>query len=90
MPSNNDWKRKETLDGVVVEYRPRTQRRLSPGRSAGLMEDRIHLRLPLEDLHCGAWVSTREGNAQRLWVVEAINGGAGDGCIELTLAPMAP
>ena len=63
---------------------------LSTVTSCSPPEDRIRLRLPEQDLRCGDWISTWEGDLQRLWVVEAINTGAGDGCIELTLAPKRP
>lgn len=47
----------------------------------------LHLRLAINDLHCGRWVSTRQGDTEQLWVVQSLTTGAGDGCMELTLAP---
>lgn len=96
MRSSSDRGSHERLGGVVVEYRPSSRARLSvdrPVRSLSQVpepahdQDRVHIRLALQDLHCGAWISIREGHLQRLWVVEAISSGNGDGCVELTLAP---
>jgi hypothetical protein len=81
-------------DDVVVEYRPRAKGRLSLHRAVrsigpAIVPDdvRFHIRLAVQDLRCGAWISTREGPVERLWSIEAITTGTSDGCIELTLTP---
>lgn len=56
-------------------------------RAAAPTTDLLVVRLPLEDLHSGSWISTREGDAERLWVVQLVTPGAGDGCVELALVP---
>lgn len=90
MLDKNEANGGENVDGVVVQDRMRTHGRLALVNTTAnpcSQEDRIQLRLTGQDLRCGAWVSTREGDVQRLWVVEAIMTGAGDGCVELTLRP---
>jgi hypothetical protein len=92
--SNSDLNHHDHFDGVVVAYRPRAKGRLSLDRAvrpvgpAPVPDDgRVHIRLAVQDLRCGAWISTREGHLERLWAVEAISTGMGDGCVELTLVP---
>lgn len=92
--STSELNHHDPFDGVVVACRPRAKGRLSLDRAirpnvlATLPDDgRVHIRLAIPELRCGAWISTREGQFERLWVVEAISTGAGDGCVELTLVP---
>lgn len=56
-------------------------------RVAAPASDLLYMRLSLDDLHSGAWISTRQGDTERLWIVQLVTPGAGDGCVELTLAP---
>lgn len=92
--SISELNHQERLEGVVVQYRPRAKGRLSlnqavlPLRPVSLPDSQdVHIRLAVRDLRCGAWISTREGHVERLWVIAAITTGSGDGCVELTLTP---
>lgn len=94
MRSTSELNHQHRLEGIVVQYRPRAKGRLSlnqavqPIRPAVVQDPvRVQIRLSVRDLRCGAWISTREGHVERLWVVEAITTGSGDGCVELTLSP---
>lgn len=47
----------------------------------------LTVRLSVADLTCGGVISIKQGTAHRLWVVDHVMEGAGDGCMELTLRP---
>jgi len=58
--------------------------------AAALLTSRpLVLRLNVAGLQAGRLVSTQQGGASCLWMVESVTDGAGDGCVEVTLRAQA-
>lgn len=47
----------------------------------------MRMRLCAADLVPGGLVCIEQGSTRRLWVVQSVTEGAGDGCVELSLIP---
>jgi len=72
-----------TVEGVDIPralprviYLPGHRVTAAQARVAAPASDLLHVPLSLDDLHSGGWISTREGDTERLWVVQLVTPGA--------------
>jgi hypothetical protein len=69
------------MEAQQVQLRPVTLRR----RTVAMTARPLILRLNATGLEAGRLISTQQGSACCLWMVESVTDGAGDGCVEVTL-----
>jgi len=90
LSDDGSWPQSPAGSGVATPAKMNAQharlRPVAPHRRTVSMTSRpLILRLNATGLQVGRLISTQQGSACCLWVVESVTDGAGDGCVEVTL-----